>query len=346
MTCESFQKNLRKCLGRMTDWQPDKDIQILHGDCLEVLKTLPNNFIQTCITSPPYYNLRDYGIESQIGLERTPQEYVDKLVIIFKEIKRVLKKDGTVWLNLGDSYAGSGKGRMKNGTHAKGDNKQNTNKGTIVGRLNKTATNDVLKSKDLIGIPWRVAFALQTDGWYLRSDIIWAKTNPIPESVKDRPTRSHEYIFLLSKSKNYYYDHQSIKEPAIRKDNHPVGGKKMSLLGNRRYGHLDSIQDDTITDQKLRNKRDVWAVGNKGYKGAHFAVFPIKLIEPCVLAGTSEGATVLDPFCGSGTVGVVSKLYRRKFIGIDINENYIKLAEKRINDVQSSLFTTERFEDD
>jgi DNA modification methylase len=276
-------------------------VKILVGDALSQLKKLEDGSVNTCITSPPYWGLRDYGVGGQLGLENTPEEYVENLVNIFREVRRVLKDDGTLWLNLGDSYAGSGKGRNGDGSHGLGSIKQASNRGAVNGILRKNDTGK-LKPKDLVGIPWRVAFALQADGWYLRQDIIWHKPNPMPESVKDRCTKAHEYIFLLSKSQKYYFDSEAIKEPTTDK----------RAPGNR-------------------NKRSVWTVTTKPFKGAHFATFPLDLIEPCVLAGSPKGGVVLDPFFGSGTTGVVAEKNERRCVGIELNADYVKLAITRIN---------------
>ena len=285
------------------------------GDALDVLRTLPDESVQTCITSPPYFGLRDYGCDGQIGLESTPDAYVAKMVEVFREVRRVLRDDGTVWLNLGDSYAGAGYSNHYNTGGAK-DGNGSPGRGAI----------DALKPKDLIGIPWRVAFALQADGWWLRQDIIWHKPNPMPESVRDRCTKSHEYIFLLSKSARYYYDHEAIKEPALD------GAKRFN--GSPTYkaelGGIFAGKDSTPASD--RNRRSVWTVSTKPYKGAHFAVYPPELIEPCVLAGSAEGDTVLDPFSGAGTTGVVALAKRRKYIGIELNPTYAEMAARRIRD--------------
>jgi len=304
--------------------------KILQGDTIEVMKTLDAGSVDMCVTSPPYYGLRDYGVGGQIGLEQTPEEYVAKLVEVFREVKRVLRDDGTLWLNLGDSYAG-GAGRWGGNKNLSGF--QSASKGSLTQiQHTKKWEHSTIKPKDLIGIPWRVAFALQADGWYLRSDIIWHKPNPMPESVKDRPTKSHEYIFLLSKNKKYYYDHEAIKETAaygkdlgLLRSKKSINGKPPeSIIGNRK--DVDSRTAGT----GFRNKRTVWTVNTKPFKGAHFAVFPPKLITPCILAGSREGGVVLDPFCGSGTTGVVSAKFGRDFIGIELNPEYVKMAEKRI----------------
>lgn len=299
--------------------------QIIKGDAISVLKKLDTASVNTVVTSPPYFGLRDYGVKGQIGNEKTPEDYVKNLVEIFQEIRRVLKDDGTVWLNLGDSYAGSNKGF--------GD-KNEDRKYTSAARTRtlKKAETPGLKSKDLIGIPWRVALALQADGWYLRQDIIWSKSNPMPESVKDRCVKSHEYIFLLSKSPKYFFDYKAIQEPSVW-----YGKDKRSGKGNFRYEGKRTIdtsgkngqQGFSIVPEK-RNKRSVWNVSTKPFKGAHFATFPTDLITPCVLAGSPLGGVVLDPFMGSGTTGLVALTNSRNYIGIELNSEYIKIAKQRI----------------
>ena len=311
---------------------------IIQGDSLSILKTLEDKSINCCVTSPPYYGLRDYGTNEQIGQEKTPEEYIQKLVSIFGEVKRVLRDDGTLWLNIGDSYAGSGKGGAFYPDAVK-DTKQGTNKG-IVDKPNLIHTNKLIgyKAKDLIGIPWMLAFALRYDGWYLRQDIIWHKPNPMPESVKDRCTRSHEYIFLLSKSKKYYYDSDAIKEHTV----YPTGtrtDKKQGEFKGKRHAHEDykHISDSFRAIRDYRNKRDVWTVSVKPYRGAHFATFPPELIEPCILAGCPKGGTALEVFSGSGTVGAVAAEYGREFIGIEINPDYCPMSKKRIEAVQMKI---------
>lgn len=301
---------------------------ILIGNVFDKIKEIPDNHIHTCVTSPPYWGLRDYGEPEQIGDEETPEEFVDKLVNVFREVKRVLRDDGTVWLNLGDSYSGNGKGRDSNGIIHTSCliSKQGTSKGTVMGSVKSGIVPQGLKPKDLVGIPWRVAFALQADGWYLRQDIIWSKPNPMPESVTDRCTKAHEYIFLLSKSAKYYYDYEAIKEPAspdssVRdrdntKLNNTPGRTKMSGL--------------VKNDYSMRNKRSVWTVTTKPFKGSHFATFPPELIEPCILAGCPKGGIVLDPFFGAGTTGVVSLKNGRNYIGIELNPTYAEMARNRI----------------
>lgn len=356
--------------------------KILNFNCIDGLKQLPDKSVNCCVTSPPYYGLRDYGtanwvggdvkckhvrqnkksnrtitghsnfdkmngvgdaiqknicsycgalrVDDQLGLEETPYLYVKKLVKVFREVRRVLKDDGTLWLNLGDSYAGSGKGSNKDGSvhisSLKG--KQGTSKGTTEGiKPPQKAKKIGLKPKDLIGIPWMVAFALQADGWYLRQDIIWHKPNPMPESVTDRCTKSHEYIFLLSKKQRYYYDHEAIKEDAHTTDesnrnrdetklNNTPGRTRMSGLKTNHY--------------ETKNKRSVWTVSTKPYSGAHFATFPQDLISPCIKAGCVEDGIVLDPFMGSGTTAIVARKLYRNFIGFELNPEYIKIAEERI----------------
>jgi DNA modification methylase len=305
--------------------------KLINGDCLNILKTLSDKSINCCVTSPPYYGLRDYGVAGQVGLEDTPDEYVNKLVEIFREVRRVLRDDGTLWMNLGDSYCA-------NATGSQGDGKS-----TIAGGLKNqieagkrpNKKGDGLKPKDLIGIPWMVAFALRADGWYLRSDIIWSKPNPMPESVQDRPTKAHEYIFLLSKSQSYYYDNEAIAEAAIY-----AGDDRGSRTDNRRGTMCNSMSGVTGF---TRNKRTVWTVTTKPYAEAHFATYPPDLIQPCVLAGCPEGGTVLDPFNGSGTTGQVALQNGRKYIGIELNSEYIELTKRRLSKVtqQPSLFTAQ-----
>ncbi len=298
------------------------------GDCLDVLPTLAAQSVHCCVTSPPYWGLRDYGVSGQLGLEPTPEEYVAHLVAVFREVRRVLRDDGTLWLNMGDSYAGSGKGHTKSGTIE--GYKQATNRGSATGM--PAMVIDGLKPKDLVGIPWRVAFALQADGWYLRSDIIWAKPNPMPESVTDRPTKAHEYLFLLAKSARYYYDYEAVKEPMADTS----AARYAYGFGGVKNEHLKSTDKPTAVvgnkdagDGK-RNRRDVWTITTKPYKGAHFATMPPDLVEPCILAGCPAGGVVLDPFCGSGTVGEVATRLGRSFVGIDLNPDYRPMQEERI----------------
>lgn len=297
---------------------------IMVGDCVDSLKKLPDGMFQTCITSPPYFGLRDYGNDGQIGLEETPEDFVNALVKVFREVKRVLSDDGVLWVNLGDSYynyrPGKGQALVKQSV-------SNTNQDlpeTCARRGNKLAG---LKEKDLIGIPWRVAFALQADGWYLRQDIIWSKPNPMPESVRDRCTKSHEYIFMLTKNKKYYFDNEAIKEPTVTKDTikrDRETTKLNNVPGRTRMGGL------VKNDYDMKNKRSVWTVTTKPYKGSHFATFPIDLIEPCILSSSKKGQWVLDPFLGSGTTAVAAERHGRMWMGCELNPDYAKLATDRI----------------
>lgn len=306
--------------------------EIYQGDCLEVLRTLPDESIHCCVTSPPYWGLRDYGCDGQIGLEKTPEEYVSKMVEVFREVKRVLRDDGTLWLNLGDSYNGSG---GAGGDYSKGGLKEGQPK--YPGR--KVAT---LKPKDLVGIPWMVAFALRADGWYLRQDIIWHKPNPMPESVKDRCTKAHEYIFLLTKSAQYYYDNEAIKEKA-------VSGTDVGILRSKKQAtcnhpsilkrQKEDIDSRTAGDGN-RNKRSVWTITTKPFKEAHFAVFPPELPEICIKAGCPEGGTVLDPFAGAGTTLYVAEQLGRNSIGIELNPDYCDIIRRRMNNL-GRLFSEE-----
>ncbi len=352
---------------------PGQFVTIKNGDCRTVLKELAPESIQCVVTSPPYWGLRDYGHAEQIGLEETPQAYVESLRQVFAEVWRVLRDDGTVWLNLGDSYSGSGKGGNPD------EGKQATNKGsqsigTLYGKTGETARNAAvtnvsrrlcaeqgIRPKNLIGIPWRVALALQDDGWNLRNDIIWHKPNPMPESVTDRCTRSHEYIFLLTKSPRYYYDAEAIREPVapsqigrVRED--IIGGNKGELIHHspgavykkgrtgktamRGQGHFRNGDGPTNREGRDmsdvdanagddRNKRDVWTVTTLPYKDAHFATFPPDLIKPCILAGTKPGDVVLDPFGGSGTTGMVALELGRRAVLVELNPEYTKLCDER-----------------
>ena len=355
-------------------------IKILKGDCLETLKSLDEQSINTCVTSPPYWGLRDYGTgewvggdpdcphmrttkiskdtatghkamyeqgnvvgdaiykskcpkcgsvrkDKQLGLEETPEEFVENLVRVFKEVKRVLRDDGTVWLNLGDSYYNYRPGKGQALSKQSVSNTDQDLPQDCARRGNKIAG---LKEKDLVGIPWRVAFALQADGWYLRQDIIWHKPNPMPESVRDRCTKSHEYIFLLSKNPKYYYDNEAIKEDAKS-----AGKKSDGFKGRQGGAEYHATGGGIGSEEKIynkKNKRSVWTITTKPYKEAHFATFPTDLIEPCVLAGCPEGGTVLDPFGGSGTTGLVASKHNRNAVLCELNEGYIDIAEKGLND--------------
>jgi site-specific DNA-methyltransferase (adenine-specific) len=306
-------------------------VRILQGDCIDRLKDLEDKSIHTCITSPPYWGLRNYNDEeNQLGLENTPNEFVDNLVKVFAQVKRVLRDDGTLWLNLGDSYGrqtGSGfNANAEEGYSVSRRKELQEKQGNI-----KLKTN--LPKKNLLGIPWRVALALQADGWVLRQDIIWHKPNPMPESTTDRCTKSHEYIFLLSKKSKYYYDHDAIKEDCVGKDERKwsdsydkvgsiiQGDSNAGIKRTKRYAQDGSFK---------RNKRSVWTVISKPYKGAHFATFPYDLIVPCVLAGCPEGGTVLDPFGGTGTTGIVANNNNRDAILVELNQEYVDLAKDRL----------------
>lgn len=304
--------------------------KIYLGNCIDILKTFPDKSINCCITSPPYYGLRDYGVDGQIGNEDTPEKYIENLVKIFEEVKRVLKDDGTLWLNLGDSWLGTGGDRKyasKNPVFNE-QQKHNQKNGRYQRKVNMESNG--YKPKDLIGIPWMAAFALRNSGWYLRQDIIWAKGNPMPESVKDRCTKSHEYIFLLSKSRKYYFDNAAIKEPAVTQ---PKSRNKKAEGYQADYPNGDRFSDGerVYGADGLRNKRDVWFVNTKPCKEAHFATFPDTLIEPCVLAGCPENGIVLDPFSGSGTTAMVAKRNNRNYIGIELNPAYMAISNRRIN---------------
>jgi len=310
----------------MKPYYDDGDgIIIYHGDSLATLKEMSDESVQCCVTSPPYWGLRDYGVEGQLGLEKTPEEYVAKMVDIFNEVKRVLRNDGTLWLNLGDSYGSGQRKTQKSQTVANG------NRQDLPIERGKQGF-----AKQLIGIPWRVAFALQSDGWYLRSDIIWHKPNPMPESATDRPTKSHEYIFLMSKNARYFYDYEAILEPFCE-DSDMEYRKTLRLGKFYRAGNQNPYINNTplAGDRKItklkdgRNKRTVWTVTTKPYKEAHFATFPPDLIKPCIMAGSKKGDVVLDPFSGSGTTGYVAKELSRKSVMIELNEEYIQMQIDR-----------------
>ena len=312
------------------------DYEVLIGDCRETLKTLPAQSINTCVTSPPYFGLRDYGHEGQMGAEPTPDDFVVALVEVFREVRRVLRDDGTVWLNIGDSYATGTKASRQPGNKSFGES---TAKAQGVPRI---GTPDGLKTKDLIGIPWRVAFALQADGWYLRQDIIWHKPNPMPESVTDRCTKSHEYIFLLSKSPKYYYDHEAVKEPAVGGQTGSAAkfkrsdSKRAQTIPGQAYGTHRDDRPDISYDADLRNRRSVWTVPTRPYKGAHFATFPPALIEPCILAGCPHGGAVLDPFGGSGTTAGVAVGSGRNAVICELNPEYVDLIAERVATVSGA----------
>lgn len=313
---------------------------IICGDALEKLKTLPSGSCRCCVTSPPYFHLRDYNVEGQIGMEPTLQEYIAKLVTVFQEVKRVLSDDGTLWVNIADSYGQN----FRWGDKGNASQKQRSNKGTIRFMCCPDYKPEVGR-KSLMGIPWRLAFALQDDGWILRQDIIWHKTNPMPESVKDRCTKSHEYIFLLAKKPAYFFDHEAIMEPVSHTTSKAVGGSLKAFgppQSRRRSGNKErkvrpapgvsngglagSIPYEDISG--YRHKRDVWNISTSKRRGLkHYATFPEELAKNCILAGTAPGDTVLDPFMGTGTVGIVADKNGREFIGIDINPEYCQIAE-------------------
>lgn len=296
--------------------------QLIEADSIAGLSQLAPSSVHCCVTSPPYFGLRDYGVAGQIGLERSPAEYVERIVEVFRAVRRVLRDDATLWLNLGDSYANDGKwGGHTGGKHVKALHC------SPIGR-NKRYTG--LKPKDLIGIPWKVAFALQEDGWYLRCDIIWHKPNPMPESVMDRPTKSHEYLFLLSKSPRYFYDYAAIKEPALDTGRENGRDGRAEEVDVRPPGSNPRTLKRLDYTQMGRNKRSVWTVPTDPFPDAHFAVFPRALIDPCVLAGCPEGGYILDPFMGSATAGVVALSRNRNFIGIDLNPKYVQMAANRL----------------
>lgn len=344
--------------------QPFESHQILVGDCLELLRQMPDQSVHCCITSPPYYGLRDYGVDGQLGLEQTPAEFVSALVAVFREVRRVLRDDGTLWLNLGDSYAGTG----KSGGGVQGERWDACGADTDGPKGGKWMPPPAgLKQKDLIGIPWRVALALQADGWFLRQDIIWSKPNPMPESVRDRCTKAHEYLFLLSKSPRYYYDHEAIKEPAApssiarwqqdiesqagseraqgktngamkavggpraKRDSFQRDGSKreQAIPGQSKGTHRPDREEGTW-DTATRNKRSVWTVATRGFPGAHFATFPPDLIRPCILAGCPPGGLVLDPFGGAGTTSLVAMQEGRRSIMLELNSDYADIATARL----------------
>lgn len=317
--------------------------KLIIGDCRQILPTLDSDSVDCCVTSPPYYGLRDYGNPDQIGLEKTPEEYIEKLVLVFREVKRVLKSKGTLWVNIGDTYSGgkigrtdmdkSGRERLSNRGHMGYANKK------IEGQKRRKISG--LQAKQLIGIPWRLAFALQSDGWFLRQDIIWHKPNPMPESVTDRCTKAHEYIFLLSKSPKYFFDAQSIAEPIAKStynDKRLFDSEYAAPRRERDYpGQAQQGSGLLKPRSETANKRSVWTVANQAYSGEHYAYFPQKLIEPCILAGCIEGGIVMDPFGGSGTTMQVANKNRRNALIIELNPKYLGLQKKRINGTQIQL---------
>jgi DNA modification methylase len=355
------------------------NVKILQGDCIEQLKTLPDQSVNCCVTSPPYWGLRDYGTgiwvggdtacshkrdskqsdktqtghrnlegavgdgiykdvckrcgavrkDEQVGLELTPEQYTAKIVAVFREVHRVLKDDGTLWLNLGDSYASYRDGKATPDSSRNGDTGTLVDSGLAKNRMASTFAGSSVKHKDLVGIPWRVAFALQADGWYLRQDIIWHKPNPMPESVRDRCTKAHEYIFLMTKKPNYYFDSEAIKEDAN------YAGRTRGVSKNVSPSGITDFGGKAVYDK--RNKRSVWTINTRSYPEAHFATYPMDLIEPCILAGCPVGGTVLDPFGGSGTTAQVAVEHGRNAILCELNPEYIKLIKKRIAEAQPLL---------
>lgn len=313
---------------------------ILIGDVRQRIREIPDGNVQCVVTSPPYWGLRDYGHDGQIGLEQTPDEYVAEMVAVFRDIRRILKDDGTLWLNIGDSYTPAGNGSTKKNLNVNthGYESPTLKQNADENHLDRSTLQSDTKPKDLVGIPWRVAFALQADGWWLRQDIIWHKPNPMPESVTDRCTKAHEYLFLLTKSPRYYFDNEAIKEPALWADDNRAGQGRLTYDG-KRQGEAGQGQEAFVTITDKRNKRDVWTIPTKPFKGAHFAVMPEALVEPCILAGSREGDTIFDPFNGSGTVGVVALQHNRNYIGIELNPEYVTIAEQRLNNA-NPLFST------
>lgn len=331
----------------MTPYHSDAWLTVYAGDCRDVLRELPSESVNCIVTSPPYWGLRDYGVDGQLGLEATPELYVEHMVEVFRELRRVLRPDGTAWLNLGDSYAtgGGSVGRAPGG----GEQGERLMVGTQPNRMPIPG----LKPKDLAGIPWRVAFALQADGWWLRSDIVWSKPNPMPESVMDRPTKSHEYVFLLTKSERYHFDADAVKEQSVttrpellefgdrpnvgypghsndrRRDKQAATGAQRVKGGDRWSGFNDRWDASDGSHPAGRNIRSVWNVATRPYPGAHFAVFPPEIPERCIKAGCPGGGTVLDPFAGSGTVGLVANRLSRRAVLIDLNPAYIEQQMRR-----------------
>ncbi|WP_057380199.1 DNA-methyltransferase [Pseudomonas aeruginosa] len=307
-----------------------KSHEIRVGDCLDALRAMPDQSFHCCITSPPYFGLRDYGMPGQIGLEQTPAEFVSRLVEVFREVRRVLRDDGTLWVNMGDRYASIAGGYAPEGSAGKHDIVSRNTRGAVR-RGHRRNPAEGLKQKDLMGIPWRLAFALQDDGWYLRQDIIWHKPNPMPESVRDRCTKAHEYVFMLTKSPRYYYDHEAVKEDAV--SDHP-SGNGFKRDARESYKNLDGTargNDEQWTGVGgKRNRRSVWTVPTAGFKGAHFATFPPDLIRPCVLAGAPRGGLVLDPFGGAGTTALVAMQEGRRSVLLELNPEYASIARHRL----------------
>jgi DNA modification methylase len=307
-------------------------IRILTGDCLEVLRSLPDASVNCVVTSPPYYGLRDYGCEGQIGLEETPEAYVAKMVEVFREVRRVLADDGTLWLNIGDSYAGGGNYRGTNSEETLSAKQRSNGGARGVSQLLGAKNTPGCKPKDLIGIPWMLAFALRADGWYLRQDIIWHKPNPMPESVRDRCTKSHEYVFLLAKSSRYFYDAEAIAEPGefCGQQLGIVRSKKVraEAMGRKPSGNEVPGVDATAPD--TRNKRSVWSITTQPFSEAHFATMAPELAETCIKAGCPKGGTVLDPFGGAGTTALCADRLGRNALLIELNPAYVEIAKNRL----------------
>lgn len=309
--------------------------QIYNCDCVEGMKQLPDASVDLTVTSPPYYGLRDYGVDGQIGVEETPEQYIEKLVSVFREVRRVLKNDGTLWVNIGDSYAGGG-GFCETAPSSKTSKSgKYGNTGALIRGGIKPAGD--VKQKDLIGIPWMLAFALRADGWYLRQDIIWAKPNPMPESVTDRCTKSHEYIFLFSKSPRYYFDHKAIMEPVAENTVKRMSQDVENQIGSTRVPGKTNGNMKAVGSNERRNKRDVWTVTTKPFKEAHFATFPEDLIEPCILAGCPVNGVVLDPFMGSGTTALTATRLKRLYVGFDLSAEYCAIANKRLERAKAQV---------
>ena len=312
--------------------------ELLNGDCVAMLRTLKDNSVNCCVTSPPYFGLRDYGCDGQIGLEETPDQFIAKLVEVFREVKRVLTDDGTLWVNIGDSYFNT---QNNNRNGLSGSLGGETRGGGEYATQKRSAGETGCKVKDLIGIPWMLAFALRADGWYLRQDIIWHKPNPMPESVKDRCTKAHEYIFLLSKSEKYFFDSEAMKERAKTNARRPTLEERYAKGEPKRHGLAGAGACKAggwgVADDGTRNKRSVWSVPVKGYREAHFATYPPELIKPCILAGCPEGGVVLDPFGGSGTTAQVAIENRRNAILCELNPDYCEIIKRRLGNIQPSL---------
>ena len=314
-------------LDDLISFQNSQSVHIHTGDCIDVLRTLPENHFHTCVTSPPYFGLRDYGMADQIGLEQTPDAFITKLVEVFREVRRVLREDGTLWLNLGDSYCGSG---YSNHTNTGGAQRSDG------GKQRPGRTDFGIKAKDLLMIPPRVAIALQTDGWWLRSAIVFQKPNPMPESVRDRPTSSYEMVYLLAKSETYYYDAKAIMEPATNRasgNTHKRWGNDQSIIRAENVGQVETMRGIPWRGAPTRNARNVWTITPKAFKGAHFATMAPELARRCILAGCPEGGQVLDPFGGAGTTGLVAGQLNRRATLIELNPDYAEIARSRLGDL-------------